>query len=172
MIVQNTIKKDLLDESLEMMTDKELEALLIQVDEEANYNLIIRIDGILNKRESKCRNMDCDCEYGCGICSNYPQEMDEVKQDKKCEGCQSFICECGMEGRKYPHNLDSKYGNMLIDSPPKKGFKRRIYLSQANRYTKGPVNDDEVSTKRIPKRIDRSIKVLCELCGHDITEKR
>ena len=57
MIVQNTIKKDLLDESLELMTDEELETLFIQVNEEANYNLIIRIEDILNKRDSKYKGI-------------------------------------------------------------------------------------------------------------------
>ena len=111
--------------------------------------------------------MDCDCETGCYKCSNYPKEMDEHIEQPKCEGCNSYICECGIgETHLYSFNPNSKYGNMLIDSPPKKGFKRRIYLSQANRYPhydQDLIFDDEVSVKYIPLSVWNRLRIKCQL---------
>ena len=102
--------------------------------------------------------MDCDCETGCYKCSNYPKEMDEHVKQTKCEGCKSFICHCGMDGTFfYSYNPNTKYGNMLFDSPPKGGCKRVIYLDIRNRHTKGPILDDEVSVKYIPINKQRHI---------------
>jgi len=116
--------------------------------------------------------MDCDCETGCYKCSNYPKEMDEHVKQTKCEGCKSFICHCGMDGTFfYSYNPHTKFGNMLFDSPPKRGYKRVIYLDIRNRHTKGPILDDEVSVKYIPLSIwDRLRKKVLQ-CNSYLSDR-
>ena len=56
--------------------------------------------------------MECNCEYGCGWCSNYPISWDynHDHEETKCEGCNFFICECGMEETPlYSYNPNTKH---------------------------------------------------------------